>query len=104
MDNVIAIVQPCELMSVAEQKYVLAEYARDAGVTIAQFVGEDDILRAESPCFEMLIQSIATGSTSHVLLLDGIASTLPQDLFDNCKASGGTVHLVDSHKGLRLAG
>ena len=104
MNNVIAIVQPYELMSVAEQKYVLAEYARDAGVSIVQFVGEDDILGADSPCFERLIQSIAAGDTSHILLLDGIASRLPQSLFDRCKTSGGKVHLVDSHKGLRLAG
>ena len=104
MDNTIAIVQPCELMSVAEQKYVLAEYAKDAGVTIDRFFGEDDILRAESPCFEMLMRSISTGDTSHILMLDGIAANLPQGLFDNCGASGGKIHLVDSHKGLRLAG
>jgi len=104
MSNVVAIVQPCALMSVAEQKYVLAEYAKDAGVTIDRFVGEDDILRPESPCFEMLVQSISTGSTSHIMLLDGIAADLPQVLFDKCKVSGGRVHLVDSHKGLRLAG
>jgi hypothetical protein len=104
MDNIIAIVQPYELMSVAEQKYVLAEYAKDAGVTIDRFLGEDDILRAESPCFEVLMRSISTGDTSQVLLLDGIAARLPQDLFDKCRASGRKVHLVESHKGLRLAG
>lgn len=104
MDNVIAIVQPYELMSVVEQKYVLAEYAKDAGVTIDQFVGEDDILSAESPCLGILMQSISTGQTTHVLLIDGIAPRLPQDLFDKCEAGGGKVHLVDSHKGLRLAG
>jgi hypothetical protein len=104
MNDVIAIVQPYELMSVAEQKYVLAEYAKDAGVAIDRFLGEDDILRAESPCFDMLMQSISTGRTTHVLLLDGIAARLPQDLFDKCKVSGSSVHLVDSHKGLRLAG
>ncbi len=104
MNNVIAIVQPYELMSVAEQKYVLAEYARDAGVSIDQFVGEDEVLKAESSCFETLIQSISAGDTSQILLLDGIASRLPQSLLDRCKTNGGKVHLVDSHKGLRLAG
>jgi len=104
MNNVIAIVQPYELMSVAEQKYVLAEYARDAGVSIDQFVGEDDILKADSPCFQRLTESIAAGNTGHVLLLDGVAARLPQILVDKCRSSGCTVHLVDSHKGLRLAG
>jgi hypothetical protein len=104
MDNVVAIVQPFELMSVAEQKYVLAEYAKEAGVTIDQFVGEDGILTAETPCFKTLMQSISTGHTSRLLLIDGIAPKLPGDLLDRCEARGGKVNLVDSHKGLRLAG
>jgi hypothetical protein len=104
MSSVIAIVQPYELMSVAEQKYVLAEYARDAGVKIDQFIGEDGILTQESPSFELLLQSISTRNTSQVLLLDGVAPALPQSLFDECKVSGGEIHLVDSHKGLKLAG
>jgi hypothetical protein len=104
MNNVIAIVQPYELMSVAEQKYVLAEYAKDSGLTIDQFLGEDDILKPESPCFPMLIERVSAGETSHILLLDGIASRLPQVLFDPCKISGAKLHLVDSHKRLRLAG
>jgi hypothetical protein len=104
MSSVIAIVQPYELMSVAEQKYVLAEYARDAGVKIDQFIGEDGILTPESPSFNSLLESISTGNTSHVLLLDGVAPALPQTLLDECNAGGGKIHLVDSHKGLKLAG
>ena len=29
---------------------------------------------------------------------------LPQTLLDRCRSTGGKFHLVDSHKGLRLAG
>jgi hypothetical protein len=104
MNNVVAIVQPFELMSVAEQKYVIAEYAKEAGMTINQFVGEDGLLTKESPCLESLIQSILAGDTSGLLLIDGIAQRLPQDIFDRCAARGAHVYLVDSHKGLRLAG
>jgi hypothetical protein len=104
MNKVVAIVQPFELMSVAEQKYVIAEYAKEAGMTIGQFIGEDGILTKDSPCFENLMQSISSGNTSRLLLIDGIAPMLPQDLFGRCEARGGKVHLVDSHKGLRLAG
>jgi len=73
MNNIVAIVQPFELMSVAEQKYVIAEYASEAGMTIGQFVGEDGLLTKESACFETLIQSISSGETSGLLLIDGIA-------------------------------
>ena len=104
MGNVIAVVQPCELMSVAEQKYVLAEYARILRVNIDQFIGEDGILDSQSPSFNLLLQSVSAGSTSRVLLLDGVAPRLPQSLFDQFKTSSGKIHLVDSHKGLKLAG
>jgi hypothetical protein len=104
MSNVIAIVQPCALMSVAEQKYVLAEYARDMSVNIEQFIGEDGILDAESPSFILLLQAISAATTIHVLVLDAVAPGLPQSLLDQCKTSGGKIHLVDSHKGLKLAG
>jgi hypothetical protein len=104
MSNVIAIVQPCALMSVAEQKYVLAEYARDMSVNIEQFIGEDGILDPESPSFNLLLQGISAATTSHVLVLDAVAPCLPQSLLDQCKTSGGRIHFVDSHKGLKLAG
>ena len=104
MSNVIAIVQPCALMSVAEQKYVLAEYARDMSANIDQFIGEDGILDPASPSFGLILKSISAGTTGHVLMLDAVAPGLPQCLLDHCKTSGGRIHLVDSHKGLKLAG
>jgi hypothetical protein len=103
MSNVIAVVQPCALMSVAEQKYVLAEYARDIGVNIDRFIGEDGILDRESPSIDLILESSSTGAR-HVLMLDAVAPALPQNLLDQCKTSGSRIHLVDSHKGLKLAG
>jgi hypothetical protein len=104
MNSTIAIVQPFEHMSVAEQKYVLAEYAKDAGVAIDYFIGDDDILLNESPVFNKVLDSVKEGLIKRILLLQGINEKLPKGFCEACKSLGVEVCPIALHKPIVFTG
>jgi hypothetical protein len=104
MNNTVAIVQPYEHMSIAEQKYVLDEYARDSGAAIDYFIGDDDVLRSDSPVFDALLDSMKQGIVKRILLLHGIAGNLPKGFCDACSSLGGEVCSVDHRRAVLLTG
>jgi hypothetical protein len=100
MSSTVAIVQPYEHMSVAEQEYVLAEYAKQMGLSISQFIGESDLLHQDSPVIAWLLENIAKGITKRVLLLDGIVERLPKGFCEACRALGCDVMAIKHHKAI----
>jgi hypothetical protein len=94
MSSTVAIVQPYEYMSVAEQEYVLTEYARQMGLSISQFIGESDLLHQDNPAIARLLENIARGIIKQILLLDGIVEKLPKGFCDTCRALGCDVMTI----------
>lgn len=96
--STVAIVQPYEYVSVAEQRYVLGQYACNRGVAIDRFVGDDCLLNAGEPVLDTLLELIASGLIRQILLLQGISEKLPQGFCDRAKALGSEISFVEYHK------
>ena len=98
MGRIVGIVQPHEGISVAEQIYLIELRAREDGVVIDGVVGSDRVLRAGQPVTQSLMESIASGETESIVIMDGIANRLPECLTVLCRKSGCKVLVVDRHK------
>lgn len=97
-----AIVQPYERMSVAEQKYILADHARERGIRIERFIGDDEVLAEGVPVLDQLIALIASQSISIILLMDGIEPKLPEGFCKAVRDLGGELRIVEHHKAILL--
>ncbi|HYL98363.1 MAG TPA: hypothetical protein VEZ90_05360 [Blastocatellia bacterium] len=102
--STVAIVQPCELASVAEQRDVLRQYASQQGVSIDLFVGDDCFLRTGSEALDKILESVRTGVTRRIWLLKGIKERLPQGFCDRAIALGGEVSLIEYRKSVLQTG